>query len=79
MGRNEMRIPALDVLIDNAGIGYLGAFMDTPIETWKRVLQVNLNGVVDGCRASLPDLLRAGKGVASSISHPWQGWWPCRT
>ncbi|KAF1708743.1 oxidoreductase [Pseudoxanthomonas sangjuensis] len=58
--RSEIRIPALDVLVNNAGIGYLGSFMDTPVEAWERVLQVNLMGVVNGCRAFLPDMVGAG-------------------
>jgi NAD(P)-dependent dehydrogenase (short-subunit alcohol dehydrogenase family)/pimeloyl-ACP methyl ester carboxylesterase len=40
-----------DVLINNAGIGQAGRFLDTPSEDFRRVLNVNLNGVVNGCRA----------------------------
>lgn len=40
-----------DVLVNNAGIGQAGRFLDTPIEDFDRVLQVNLQGVVGMCRA----------------------------
>jgi NAD(P)-dependent dehydrogenase (short-subunit alcohol dehydrogenase family) len=40
---------ALDLLVNNAGIGHGGAFMDTTTAEWKRVLDVNLWGVIHGC------------------------------
>jgi len=53
-------IPALDVLVNNAGIAYLGSFLDTPLDAWSRVLNVDLMGVVHGCRAFLPNMIKAG-------------------
>ncbi|GAA4421068.1 SDR family oxidoreductase [Actinokineospora soli] len=40
-----------DVVVNNAGIGLAGSFLDTTAEDWRRVLDVNLLGVVHGCRA----------------------------
>ncbi|MFD3707026.1 SDR family oxidoreductase [Nocardia sp. NPDC058658] len=40
-----------DVLINNAGVGQAGGFLDTPSEEFDRVLRINLGGVVNGCRA----------------------------
>jgi NAD(P)-dependent dehydrogenase (short-subunit alcohol dehydrogenase family) len=51
---------ALDVLVNNAGIGYLGSFVDSPLDAWRRVLDVNVMGVVHGCRAFLPRMVEAG-------------------
>jgi NAD(P)-dependent dehydrogenase (short-subunit alcohol dehydrogenase family)/pimeloyl-ACP methyl ester carboxylesterase len=39
-----------DVVVNNAGIGLAGPFLDTTPEDWKRVLDVNLWGVIHGCR-----------------------------
>jgi NAD(P)-dependent dehydrogenase (short-subunit alcohol dehydrogenase family)/pimeloyl-ACP methyl ester carboxylesterase len=39
-----------DVVVNNAGIGLAGAFLDTTPEDWKQVLDVNLWGVIHGCR-----------------------------
>lgn len=39
----------VDVLVNNAGVGLGGAFLDTTTEEWKRVLDVNLWGVIHGC------------------------------
>ena len=51
-----------DVLINNAGIGHAGRFLDTPSEQFQRVLDVNLNGVVYGCRAFGAQMVERGVG-----------------
>jgi short-subunit dehydrogenase len=48
------------VLINNAGIGYMGAFMDTPVDAWRRVLDINVLGIVHVTRAFLPAMRSAG-------------------
>ncbi|HWO66790.1 MAG TPA: SDR family oxidoreductase, partial [Umezawaea sp.] len=40
-----------DVVVNNAGIGHSGSFLSTSTEQWRRVLDVNLWGVINGCRA----------------------------
>ncbi|MGW4274817.1 SDR family oxidoreductase [Streptomyces seoulensis] len=40
-----------DVVVNNAGIGHSGTFLETTEEEWRRVLDVNLWGVIHGCRA----------------------------
>ncbi|SOB80601.1 SDR family oxidoreductase [Streptomyces sp. 1331.2] len=40
-----------DVLVNNAGIGHSGTFLQTTEKEWQRVLDVNLWGVIHGCRA----------------------------
>lgn len=40
----------VDILVNNAGIGLGGSFLDTTTEDWRRVLDVNLWGVIHGCR-----------------------------
>jgi NAD(P)-dependent dehydrogenase (short-subunit alcohol dehydrogenase family)/pimeloyl-ACP methyl ester carboxylesterase len=51
-----------DILVNNAGIGVAGAFLDTPAEQFDRVLDVNLGGVVNGCRAFARRLVERGTG-----------------
>jgi NAD(P)-dependent dehydrogenase (short-subunit alcohol dehydrogenase family) len=50
----------LDVLINNAGIAFLGSFQSTPISTWQRIFNINVLGVVHGCHYFLPMMLKAG-------------------
>ncbi|MCF3961907.1 SDR family oxidoreductase [Streptomyces fuscigenes] len=39
-----------EVLVNNAGIGMSGPFLDTSAEDWRKVLDANLWGVIHGCR-----------------------------
>jgi NAD(P)-dependent dehydrogenase (short-subunit alcohol dehydrogenase family) len=51
-----------DVVVNNAGIGQAGRFLDTPASEWDRVLDVNLGGVVNGCRSFGRRLVERGTG-----------------
>ena len=53
-------VGALDVLVNNAGISFLGGFMETSPEMWQRVFQVNLMGIVLMCRTFLPAMKTVG-------------------
>jgi NAD(P)-dependent dehydrogenase (short-subunit alcohol dehydrogenase family) len=50
---------ALDVLVNNAGIGATGTVEDNSYEEWRHVLDVNLLGIVRATRAALPHLRRS--------------------
>ena len=51
-----------DILINNAGIGHAGRFLDTPTAEFQRVLDVNLNGVIYGTRAFARHMVDRGTG-----------------
>ncbi|MFC9966628.1 SDR family oxidoreductase [Nocardia ignorata] len=51
-----------DILINNAGVGQAGGFLDTPAEEFDRVLRINLGGVVNGCRAFGSAMAERGLG-----------------
>ncbi len=52
----------LDVLLNNAGIATGGAMVDTTMQEWRNALEINLLGVVRGCRLVLPAMIAAGRG-----------------
>ncbi|WP_028814695.1 SDR family oxidoreductase [Streptomyces flavidovirens] len=52
----------VDVLVNNAGIGMSGSFLDTTPEDWKKVLDVNLWGVIHGCRLFGRQMADRGQG-----------------
>lgn len=52
----------VDVLVNNAGIGLGGSFFDTTPEDWKKVLDVNLWGVIHGCRLFGRQMAERGQG-----------------
>ena len=49
-----------DVLVNNAGIGFLGDFLKSTLDHWQRVLGVNVIGVVNGSYYFLPKMIAAG-------------------
>ncbi|WUF55064.1 SDR family oxidoreductase [Streptomyces tubercidicus] len=52
----------VDVLVNNAGIGLSGSFLQTGTEDWKKVLDVNLWGVIHGCRIFGKRMADRGQG-----------------
>ncbi|MER6995296.1 SDR family oxidoreductase [Streptomyces sp. NPDC000410] len=52
----------VDVLVNNAGIGLSGSFFDTTSEDWRKVLDVNLWGVIHGCRIFGRQMAERGQG-----------------
>ncbi|GAB3208010.1 SDR family oxidoreductase [Nocardia tengchongensis] len=54
-----------DILINNAGVGAAGDFFDTSAAEFNRVLNINLHGVINGCRAFGKAM--ADRGLGGSI------------
>lgn len=50
----------VDVLVNNAGIAYLGSFEETRIDWWRRTLDINVLGIVHCIQAFLPAMRAAG-------------------
>ena len=59
---------AVDVLVNNAGIGGGGPIHNHSIETWDRVMDVNLRGPFLVSRAVLPHMRKQGSGHVINIS-----------
>ena len=58
----------IDILVNNAGIITRGTIMDLTYEAWKRVLDVNVNGTFNCCKAVIPSMVKAGFGRILNIS-----------
>ena len=54
----------LHVLFNNAGVfpSGDGSPVDTPLDVWEQVMEINLKGVFIGCKFGIPALLRSGGG-----------------
>lgn len=58
--REEHGVP--DIVVNNAGIAITGNFLDHSVDDWRRTLDVNLWGVVHGCRLFGRQMVERGEG-----------------
>ena len=58
----------LDLMINNAGVAAAGSLLETPLTDWRWIMEINLLGVVHGCRASVPHLQVNGNGIVINIA-----------
>jgi|TARA_R110001583_G_scaffold195515_1_gene374815 3-oxoacyl-[acyl-carrier protein] reductase len=59
----------IDVLINSAGItGATGPVQEFPIDSWRKVMQINLDGTFYCCRAIIPHMLKNGYGRIINIA-----------
>ncbi len=65
----EKTYGALHLAVNNAGIGGPSAPTgEYPLDGWKTVIDVNLNGVFYGLRAQIPAMLKAGGGAIVNMA-----------
>jgi len=62
------RFGRLDVMVNNAGSGVRGYVEQTPVDDFRRLMEVNYFGTVHGCQAALPVMRRQGRGVIINVS-----------
>ncbi len=58
----------VDLVINNAGIAAAGLMEEVPLDDWRATLDIDLMGVVHGCRAFIPHLKRAGGGRLVNVA-----------
>jgi NAD(P)-dependent dehydrogenase (short-subunit alcohol dehydrogenase family) len=58
----------LDVLVNNAGIGFHGELADTTFETWRRLVDVNFWGTLYHIYAFMPSMIRNQGGTIVNVS-----------
>lgn len=62
----------IDVLVNNAGlVGSYDSLVDITLDDWKRVVDINQNGVFYGLRTVLPYMVKAGRGSIVNVSSMW--------
>lgn len=56
------RMDHVDLLFNNAGVSSGGSMLEADIAEWRWMFEINVLGVVRGCRAFLPRMLERGAG-----------------
>lgn len=62
---------SIDILINNAGISYLGLLNDMTIEDWDHIINTNLSSVFHCSKLALPDMIHKKEGKIINISSVW--------
>lgn len=65
------QIPALDVLVNNAGISYVGLLSDMTPEEWHKVMHTNLDACFYTSKLAIPLMLQNHSGRIINISSVW--------
>ena len=64
-------IRQIDVLVNNAGISYIGLLQDMSSQDWERMLCTNLTSVFNCCKLAIPYMLQQKQGKIINISSVW--------
>ena len=67
--RRELGEP--EILVNNAGISMFGLLTELSDEDWRKMLDTDLSAVFYCCRAALPAMIRARRGVIVNIASMW--------
>ena len=65
------QIPAVDILICNAGIVHVGLMSQMDESQWDRIFDVNVKGIFHCVNAAMPAFLQTHKGCIITVSSMW--------
>ena len=65
------RFHHIDVLVNNAGISYIGLLTDMSPDDWQRIVNTNLTSVFNSCRLAVPGMVHEHSGKIINISSIW--------
>jgi NADP-dependent 3-hydroxy acid dehydrogenase YdfG len=66
----------VDIVVNNAGLGYVEPFLESDPARWRQTLDTNLFGALLVARAFLPAMLEAGRGLIVNVGSTSAGGWP---
>lgn len=63
-----LRFGRIDVWVNDAGVSMIGTVEETPPEAYRRLIEINVLGVMHGASAVLPYFRAQGRGVLINVS-----------
>ena len=60
-----------EILINNAAVSSFSLFADLTLDAWRNTFSVNVDGAFLYCKATLPAMIRAGRGRIINVSSMW--------
>lgn len=66
-----MTLPEMDVIVNNAGISYVGLLTDMSLSDWNHIMNVNLTAAFLVCQKLLPSMIHRHSGKIINISSVW--------
>ncbi len=62
---------SIDILINNAGISYVGLLQDMTYEEWDNCINTNLSSIFYTCKHCIPQMVQKNSGKIINISSVW--------
>lgn len=67
----EKKYGEVDILINNAGVSYVGLFSDMQEEEWNNIININLKGVINCSNRACKNMVKNRYGNIVNISSIW--------
>lgn len=67
----EKKMGKVDILINNAGISYIGLFNEMKQKKWQEIIGTNIEGIFNTSHIALENMIKKKDGIIINISSIW--------